>query len=226
MVEEFVTGYLFGQGFIDSYGDIESIKLENNSANVSLAGGEKPTDWTDHARMRIVSGGGKAVYFEKATLPEITSQVTVGKEVIFRAMNDLFERAEIYRDTEGGHAAGLYQADGTPVIIAEDIGRHNTMDKVIGYALMHRVDISKAFLVTTGRMASEMVVKICRVKIPVAATKTAVTSEAIKIAGDSGLTLIGFVRDAGNRINTDMEVRVIEKAGMKIYTNPACINKN
>ena len=214
VVKEFVTGYLFGQGFIDSISDIESISLENDTANVSLGGGKKLARRKDNASLRIVSGGGKAVYFEKAVLPEIKSDVTISKEAIFRAMNTLFEKAEIYQDTEGRHTTGLYKADGTPVIIAEDIGRHNTLDKVIGYALISRTDVSNAFLAATGRMTSEMVAKICRAKIPVAATKTAVTSTAIKIAGRSGLTLIGFVRDAGNRINTDMEVRVIEKAGM------------
>jgi FdhD protein len=223
MVKEFVAGYLFSQGFIDNYGDIESIRFEKNTANVSLSSDAKIARRKDNASLRIVSGGGKAVYFEKAALPEIKSRTTVGKEVIYRAMNTLFERAEIYRDTEGGHAAGLYKTDGTPVIIAEDIGRHNTLDKVIGYALMNRINVSNALLATTGRMTSEMVAKICRAKIPVAATKTAVTSTAIKIAAKSGLTLIGFVRDTGNRINTDMEVRVIEKAGMKIYTHPGRI---
>ena len=223
MVKEFVTGYLFSQGFIDGYNEIESIKLENDSANVSLGGGKKLASRANNASLRIVSGGGKAVYFEKAVLPEIKSGVTIEKEVIYRVMNILFERAEIYRNTEGGHAAGLFKADGMPVIIAEDIGRHNTLDKVIGYALMNRIDVSKAFLAATGRMTSEMVTKICRARIPVAATKTAVTSAAIKMAGRSGLTLVGFVRDTGNRINTDMEVRIIEKAGMKIYTHPGRI---
>ena len=97
MVKEFVTGYLFDQGFIDSYNEIESISLENDTANVSLSSGKKLTRRTDNASLRIVSGGGKAVYFEKAALPEIKSQMTIGKGVIFRAMNTLFEKVLFLR---------------------------------------------------------------------------------------------------------------------------------
>jgi FdhD protein len=100
----------------------------------------------------------------------------------------------------------------------EDIGRHNTLDKIIGFALLNKVDFSKTFLVSTGRMASEMVARICRCGIPVVATKTAVTDKGLDIGKKCGLTLIGFVRDAGTKIQTDMEVRVIKQAGMKIYS--------
>ena len=222
MEKEFVAGYLFGQGFLDSFSDIESIRIENNTARVTLTSAGKMLKRAENASQRIVSGGGKAVYFEKAVLPEINSQVVIGKMEIFKAMNAIFEKAGIYRDTEGVHTAGLYKPDGTPIYIAEDIGRHNTLDKVIGYTLINRIDCANTFLVTTGRMASEMVAKLCRAKIPVVATKTA----AIKIGSKYGLTIIGFVRDIGNRINTDMEVRVIHKAGMKIYTHPERIAEN
>jgi FdhD protein len=77
------------------------------------------------------------------------------------------------------------------------------------------------FLVSTGRMASEMVTKICRSGIPIIATKTAVTDKGLETARQCGLTLIGFVRDSGTRINTDMDVRVIKEAGMKIYSGAA-----
>ena len=92
--------------------------------------------------------------------------------------------------------------------------------------MINRVDCSNAFLVSTGRMASEMVTKICRANIPVVATKTAVTDAGLKIGGKCGLTIIGFVRDTGNKINTDMEVRTVKETGMKIYTNAERIIDN
>jgi FdhD protein len=219
MEKEFAVGYLFGQGFIDDINELESIVIENNAARI-VSGRLENTGY------RIVSGGGKAVYFDKATLPVIKTRLNIGKSKIFRAMNALFEKSEVYRDTEGVHAAGLFTPDTTPICIAEDIGRHNTLDKIIGYALINRVDCSNAFLVSTGRMASEMVTKICRANIPVAATKTAVTDAGLKIGGKCGLTIIGFVRDAGNKLNTDMEVRTVKEAGMKIYTNAERISNN
>ena len=226
MENEFTIGYLFGQGFLNSIDELETIQIEENAASVVLR--NAGVDWENigNTGYRIVSGGGKAVYFDKIPLPVIKNRVIIGKREIFRAMNTLFEKSEIYRDTEGVHAAGLFTLDATPICLVEDIGRHNTLDKIIGDTLINRFDCGKAFLVATGRMASEMVTKICRAGIPVAATKTAVTDAGLKIGEKCGVTLIGFVRDAGNKINTDMEVRIVKKAGMKIYNNAERIREN
>ena len=226
MEKEFTVGYLFGQGFIDDINEIDSIKIERNTAKVELKINAKVTERLDNAGYRIVSGGGKAVYFDKAALPAINSSLKTGKSKIFRAMNALFEKSAIYGDTEGVHAAGLFTLEAVPVCITEDIGRHNTLDKLIGYALINQVDCRDIFLVSTGRMASEMVTKICRAGIPVVATKTAVTDAGLDIGDKCGLTIVGFVRDAGNKINTDMEVRTVKEAGMKIYTHPERITDN
>jgi FdhD protein len=214
MEKEFAAGYLFGQGFINSADDIASIKIESGAAQVIL----KKDLVSPTASYRIVSGGGRSAYVKEAKTSKIKTDFTIHKQDIFRAMNTLFEKASLYRQTEGAHAAGLFNTKGEPICIVEDIGRHNTLDKLCGYCLLKKVNTSRTFLVSTGRMASEMVTKICRAGIPIAATKTAVTDKGLEIASRCGLTLIGFVRDAGNRINTDMDVRVIKESGMKIYT--------
>ena len=97
----------------------------------------------------------------------------------------------------------------------EDIGRHNTLDKAIGYASLNGIETKDIFMVSTGRMSSEMVTKICRAGIPLVATKTAVTDKGLETGKKCGMTLIGFVRDVGTKINTDMEVREFTKAEMK-----------
>jgi FdhD protein len=215
MEKEFVVGYLFGQGFIESIDDIISLEIENNIAKVTLKERPKVPSPTSY---RIVSGGGRSAYSGESAFHRIKSETKVRKEDVFRAMNTLFKNAGLYGETEGVHAAGLFSADSQPLCLIEDIGRHNTLDKVVGYALLNKIDCSKTFLVSTGRMASEMVTKICRAGIPVVATKTAVTDRGLAIGKQCGLTVIGFVRDAGTKINTDMEVRVIREAGMKIYS--------
>ena len=133
-------------------------------------------------------------------------------------MKALLENASLYSETRGVHSAALFDANLNPICIVEDIGRHNTLDKVIGYALLNKIDCTNTFIVSTGRMASEMIAKICRAGIPLVATKTAVTDRGLEIAEKCGLTLIGFVRDVGSTMFTDMEVRVFKKAEMKIYT--------
>lgn len=217
---EFAVGYLFGQGFINDLADIESVEIEARTVRVTLKDTGKISTSSPKASYRIVSGGGRTAYHDETQFPKLVSDIKVSRQDIFRGMNTLFERAQIYRDTEGVHAAGLFTANAEPVCIVEDIGRHNTLDKTIGYALVNEIDCGNTFLVSTGRMASEMVAKICRAGIPIVATKTAVTDNGLEIGKKCGLTLIGFVRDAGTRINTDMDVRVIKEAGMKIYSHP------
>jgi len=218
MERELVTGYLFGQGLIDSVEELESIEIEGNTTRVMVKDNRRISQRIKRTDYRLVSGGGLAAFSNGTGLPRIHTRMKIGKKEIFRAMNTIFEKAEIYKATEGTHTAGLFTPEASPICIAEDIGRHNTLDKVIGYGLINKIDLSDTFLGSTGRMASEMVTKICRAGIPVAATKTAVTSTGLEIAKKCGLTVIGFVRDAGARMNTDMEVKVIQEAGMKIYT--------
>ncbi|MDR2018431.1 MAG: formate dehydrogenase accessory sulfurtransferase FdhD [Syntrophobacterales bacterium] len=218
MEKEFVAGYLFGQGFIDSVGEIVELKITERGADVVLVRTDVASTRKTKASCRIVSGGGRTAYFESGISSRIKSGLKIERRKIFRAMNTLFENAVLYDETGGVHAAALFDEGMHRLSIVEDIGRHNTLDKIIGYALFHNIDFAGTFVVSTGRMSSEMIVKVCRAGIPLVATKTAVTDEGLRIAEDHGLTVVGFVRDAGSKMHTDMEVRVFEKAQMKIYT--------
>ncbi|MEI6154144.1 MAG: formate dehydrogenase accessory sulfurtransferase FdhD [Deltaproteobacteria bacterium] len=218
MEREFVTGYLFGQGFINNAGEMVKLEITDKGAVVVLADADILLNRKTKTIYRIVSGGGCTAYFESNALPRIRSDLKINRKEIFCAMNILFENASLYLKTEGVHAAALFDAEINPLCIAEDIGRHNTLDKIIGYALLNKIDCAKTFVVSTGRMASEMITKICRAGIPLVATKTAVTDEGLEIGEGCGLTIIGFVRDAGSKMHTNMEVRVFKKAQMKIYT--------
>jgi len=219
MEREFVIGYLFGQGFIAGIEEVEAITIEGNAAKVTVKDVQKISQRTEKTSYRIVSGGGKSAFFDELSFPEIHTDMKINKEDVFNAMNTVFEKAGIYKETAGVHATGLFTPEAIPICIAEDIGRHNTLDKAIGFALINKIDCRNTFLASTGRMASEMVGKICRANIPVVATKTAVTKLGLEIGAKYGLTIIGFVRDIGTKLQTDMEVRTVTERGMKIYTN-------
>jgi FdhD protein len=197
MEKEFVIGYLFGQGIIESVVDIKSITLKKDIAEVTLS------------RKK-----------DKAKLPtKIDSDFKVSREDILGGVNAIL-KSKIYAETEAIHSAGLFKGGAEPICIAEDVGRHNALDKVIGYALINKIDFSHTFATSTGRMVSDMVSKVCRANIPVVATKTAVTRLALEIGQECGLTIIGFVRDIGMKIAKDTGVRIATERGMKIYTNP------
>jgi FdhD protein len=197
MEKEFVIGHLFGQEIIENIADIESITVKENIAEVTLPRKE------DKAKRS----------------PEIHSDFKVSKEDIFDGVNAIL-KSKIYAETEAIHSAGLFRRGAKPICIAEDVGRHNALDKVIGYALINKIDFRDTFATSTGRMVSDMVSKVCRAKIPVVATKTAVSKLALEIGERCGLTIIGFVRDIGMKIAKDTDVSIATKRGMKIYTNP------
>jgi FdhD protein len=197
MEKEFVIGHLFGQGIIENIADIEAITVKDNIAEVTLPRKEK-----------------------RAKLPpEIHSDFKVSREDIFHGVNAIL-KSKIYAETEAIHSAGLFKRGAEPICIAEDVGRHNALDKVIGYGLINKIDFSHTFATSTGRLVSDMVSKICRANIPVVATKTAVTKLGVEIGQRCGLTMIGFVRDIGMNIAKDTDVRIATERGMKVYTNP------
>ncbi|MEJ2739444.1 MAG: formate dehydrogenase accessory sulfurtransferase FdhD [Dehalococcoidia bacterium] len=197
MMEEFVVGHLFWQEAIDTAADVKSIAIEKNVANVTL-----------HKRESGVKRSS-----------EKTPDFKVSRDDIFRGVNAIL-KSKIYAETEAIHSAGLFQQGAEPVCIAEDVGRHNALDKVIGYGLINNVDFSNVFAASTGRMVSDMVRKICRANIPVVATKTAVTNIGIEIAKRHGLTIAGFVRDKGMKKSTDSGEKIIAERSMKVYTSP------
>ena len=197
MEKEFIIGHLFGQGIIENIADIESITVKDNIAEVTLP--------------RIE---------DKVKLPpEINSDFKVSKEDIFDGVNAIL-KSKIYAETGAVHSAGLFKQGAEPICITEDIGRHNALDKVIGYALINEIDFRNTFAASTGRMVSDMVSKICRANIPVVATKTAVTKLGVEIGERCGLTIIGFVRDTGTKVSADRDARITTERGMRIYTNP------
>lgn len=187
MEKEFVVGHLFGLGIIESVADIESIAFKENVAEVALP-----------------KKG-------KAKRPsEIESDFKVSREDILKGVNAIL-KSEIYAETGGIHSAGLFRRGAEPVCITEDIGRHNALDKVIGYALLNKVDLGHTFATSTGRMVSDMVEKVCRAGIPIVATKTAVTKLGVEIGEKCGLTIAGFVRDRDMKIYTNPQRIVLKK---------------
>lgn len=193
--KEFVAGHLFSQGIINKAEDIKSLNIKNDTADVTL-------------KEKIV---------KQPVKDKIKTTLKVTKEDIFNCVNAVL-KSEIFTETEAVHSAGLFLHGKESVAIAEDIGRHHALDKVIGTALLQGIPLNETVIASTGRMASEMVGKICRAGIPIVATKAAVTDRGVELAKEYGVTLIGFVRDAGTTMNTDMSVRVFKEAGMKIYT--------
>jgi FdhD protein len=169
--KEFVIGHLFAQGIIHSAKDIISITVKNNTAEVTLADSLK----------------------DKTILDKINSNLKVKIADIFDCVRAIL-KSEVFTETEAVHSAGLFLNGKKAVCIAEDLGRHHALDKVIGYGLLHEVDFSRTLAASTGRQPSEMLLKCRNVNIPIIATKGVPTTLAIEIAEKAGITIVGLVR--------------------------------
>jgi len=198
-LEEFATGFLFTEGIIKGTGEIDSIQVDQMSVKVIT----KNLLRVVGPRRTILSGcGGSSSFLDPAKLPKVTSSFTVPAQEISRHMKDLME-SDIHRLTGGVHVVGLMGAGGE-IARTLDIGRHNALDRVIGHALVHGIDLGQAYVLSSGRISSEMARKCLVAGIPLVASRGATTTLAVSLAEKNGLTVIGFVR-AG---------------GMTVYTNP------
>jgi FdhD protein len=171
MEKEYVIGYLFSQGIIDSVSDIKSIIVKDNKAEVTLAAAR--TGHNDNA--------------------EIHSDLKVNREDVFACVRAIL-KSEIFTETEAVHSAGLFQKGKKEICITEDLGRHHALDKAIGCGLLKNIDFATTLAASTGRQPLEMIMKCWRAKIPIIATKGVPTALAVTTAEKAGITVAGLVR--------------------------------
>lgn len=201
-LKELAVGHLLSEGIIKTAEEIAEITFEKDSiCHVSL----KPTINLE-ARLgiaqrfsRIILSACGGPYQPQAIkqLKKIESKLTVKAETIQNCVINLNRIAETYRKTRGVHAAAIYNGEGTLLAFAEDVGRHNAVDKVIGVCALKRIDFSQCFLVLSGRLTGDIVLKAARVGIPIIASLSAALDSGITIAKKANLTLIGFVTVRG-----------------------------
>jgi FdhD protein len=142
----------------------------------------------------IASGCGAGLAFSQAfsARPPLKLGWTVGLDDLKKWARAMFDAAELYRSTGGMHCAALATADGV-VRTREDVGRHNAVDKVIGRGLLDRIDFSKSCLLTSGRIAADMILKAVAAGIPVVVSRSIPTTTAWQIARQAGVSVIGRI---------------------------------
>ena len=153
-LEEFVTGYLYTEQIIKGVNEIESIRIEKNRISVITKNlfkvlGPKKT---------ILSGcGGSVSFIDAEKLPKIQSDFTITPKKIEESVKNALA-SDLHRTTGGIHVVALLTSDNL-LYVSEDIGRHNAVDRVIGFGLRTGIDFSSTFIVSSGRISSEMVRK-------------------------------------------------------------------
>jgi len=207
MRREFVFGHLFSERIIGGPQEIESLEIEGNVARAIVTNPMRAIV----PRRPIVSGcGGIASFLDESKLPEIKSDLTIRRTQAQQAMGAI-SLSETHIATGGVHSVGLFAGDG-PITIIEDIGRHNALDKAIGYVLLQSPvpDLRRTFVACTGRVSSDMALKCSVAGIPAVVSRGATTSLAISIAERTGLCIIGFLRGKRLSVYTCRERFVID----------------
>lgn len=192
---ELALGFLLNEGIIESLAEVGAAYLCAAGACVDV--------WLHHAarapsRHILTSGCAGGVTFDdlQRALPPIESPITLSIETAIASLKTLQEAAPLHRLTGGTHTSGLFK-NGQLVALVEDIGRHNTLDKLRGDCALRGLDTRDSIVVTTGRVSSEMLNKAAHMGCPVIVSRTTPTSLAIHMAQAWNITLIGYVR--GNR---------------------------
>jgi len=193
-LEALAVGFLYNEGILESMDEVEDVRVCEHGDNVDVwlnRTVEQPKSWR---RTSGCTGGVTAV--DLLARPNVSfngDQPKVPPEAIGHLVEMLFESQELYRETGGVHTSAL--SDGEKVLLsAEDIGRHNTLDKIAGLCLMNNIWPETRILITTGRISSEMLQKAARLEVPILISRTSPSSLSIEMAERYGITLIGYAR--------------------------------
>lgn len=195
-------GFLMSENVISSMDDVESLEVSEDGLRVDIKAAVDANSLQNlYKEKTLVSGCGGGVTGNVAGSVEVPfNQINfvVSPATISTEVKKFYADSELYNLTGCVHKAMLYLEDGS-TITAEDIGRHNAIDKVVGKCILKGIDTSKAVLFVSGRLSSEMVVKAVMHKIAIVVSRTAPTYLGVKTAHTHGITLIGFAR--GKKMN-------------------------
>jgi FdhD protein len=212
-LKELAVGFLYSEVFIDDIDDVKSVEVSDGLDAVTVAT-KNPASPADITSVRsVTSGCGRSMSFinplQLTHFPIVQSPATLSARWILDAMGKLTASSQLFRATGGVHTAAL--SDGIGIVyLADDIGRHNCVDKVIGWELLNKaVDPPRRVILSSGRCCTAIVSKAIRGRMPFLISHSAPTIGAVQLARQFGITLIGFVR--GSRFNIySHEERVIQ----------------
>lgn len=198
MLEDLAAGFLFNEGLIDGMADVADVRVCGTGRCVDVWLNQ---DIEPPAMRTITSGCSGGTTFESlvdASQP-VSSDLTVTPDQIVALMRQLRAAGELYRRSRGIHTSALAHGENL-VCLTEDVGRHNTLDKISGCCLRRGQPTAGRILLTSGRISSEMLAKAARMDVPVVASMTSPTSLSVELAQAWDVALIGYVRGSTFRI--------------------------
>lgn len=222
MEKELAAGFCISEGLVADFADVLTIRhcgrgLPEMEAGAE-AGGEsrnqvevlvRPGGLRPEARLevvRLIRAGCGAVDVDRAEMPlsPVQSELVVDTQVVLGLSQAMAAAQELHRQAGGVHAAALFDAQGKLLILCEDVGRHNAVDKAVGHCLLRGIPLADKLLLCSGHLSYEMVTKAIRLGLPILLSMSAPTALGVQFAERFGLTIAGYLR--GSR--------------MTVYTHP------
>lgn len=213
--EELAAGFLLAEGFIANAAELGEIRRVRDSR-----GAEDPNAIdvvlnvrAEGLRERLKRNfaissscgvcGKTSIDSITRRIAPITSRVKIAAATILLLGGRLRESQEVFASTGGLHACGLFDLEGKLLATREDVGRHNAVDKIVGWALANEMlPLSKSLMMVSGRLSFEIVQKAAAAGVPILAAVSAPSSLAVELAEEAGITLIGFLRDGSFNVYT------------------------
>ena len=197
-LRELAVGFLYSSCLINSAEEVKELLIDDKHLSIFVET-ENPGNTGEKV---YTSGCGKGIMLsdlsEKILGERIEAGLRVSGSQIFQLQSELQRKSVLFRETGGVHGAALVDSKGIKVFMA-DIGRHNAIDKVIGKALLSGLNLEDSIMLTSGRISSEIVLKVARCGTPILVSRSAPTDRAVEMAKQVNLTVIGFAR--GSRMN-------------------------
>lgn len=196
---DWAVGFLYTEGFIRSTAEIHALTVDEAAAEVHAEIAPNLLEDRDLAGQRyLTSGCGKGVTFssikDAMTLTPIRHGLVLDTPRLVSWMRFMQRQTPLYEESGGMHAAAAVHVGTGEMLVREDIGRHNAVDKALGAALQAGFAGEQTVLLTTGRISYEMCAKLARYGIAVGASLTAATDQAIRLANRLGIDLVGYAK--------------------------------
>ncbi|PKM81571.1 MAG: formate dehydrogenase family accessory protein FdhD [Firmicutes bacterium HGW-Firmicutes-14] len=203
--EELAVGFLFSEGFLKSGEDIKDIKVDPEQSGVWV-NSHRTAQIAEQTFMKryITTGCGRGTSFyhlTDAVSRPVETGFRISPDQVLNLMIQAQRMSELFRVTGGVHSSALCTVEKI-MFFREDVGRHNSVDKLIGRCIMDGIDTGDKILLTTGRISSEILLKTAKMGVPVIASRSAPTDLALRHAEELGVTVAGFVRNRRMNIYT------------------------
>ncbi|NLC07395.1 MAG: formate dehydrogenase accessory sulfurtransferase FdhD [Syntrophomonadaceae bacterium] len=198
-LEDLAVGFLVFEGILRNREELESVLADYDQGRIWVKSRASHCLAEKTLMQRyIAAGGGRGTSFDSLknvqNCKPINSKLLIAPTQVLARMQELQTRSKLFQTTGGVHSA-LLASNQQVILYREDIGRHNAVDKILGYCFRQGIAVDELVLFTSGRLSSEMLLKAARGGIPILVSRSAPTNLAVELAEQLGVTLVGFTRE-------------------------------